>query len=93
MIRKKNHSNSHQPIAWLDVWKKIQGIVTRLGAPDEIQKAALSDDTLWHVEDDTMYIFIPDNLREYIEQNMDSFKPVLWPFLLSHHCTKLIYED
>lgn len=93
MAHRKNHSSNPQPIAWLDVWKKIQGIVTRLGAPDDIRQAAFSDDTEWWTKGDTMYLSIPEIIRDYIELHMDDFKPVLWPFLLSHHCTKLIYED
>lgn len=93
MAHRKNRSSNSQPIAWLDVWEKIHGIVEKLNAPDDIRQASLSEDTWWHVKGDTMYIFIPDNLREYIELHMDDFKPVLWPFLTSHHCTKLIYED
>lgn len=93
MARRKNHNcNSRQPIAWPDVWKKIQGIVTRLNAPDGILDSVLTDETEWWIKGDNMYLSIPDNLRDYIELNMEHFKPVLWPFLLSHNCTKLIYK-
>ena len=89
MTRRKNN---HQPVAWLDVWKKIQGTVMRLNAPDVVQQAALSVEIAWWTKGATMYLVIPDNLRDFIEQNMDYFKPILWPFMLSHHCTKLIYK-
>ena len=92
MAKKKSRSSNQQPIAWLDVWEKIQDTVARLDAPDEIRRAALDDNTEWWTNGDTMYLFIPNELREYIELNMDEFKPILWPCLQSHHCSKLIYD-
>lgn len=91
MARRKRHG-SNQPIAWTDVWKRIRGIADRLDAPEEIRQAVRNEETAWRKEGDTMYIRIPDNLREYIELHMDEFKPAIWPFLLSHHCKKLIYD-
>ena len=92
MVRKNNHKNELK-IQWLDVWKQIQEIIYKRDAPLSIRNAALSDDTDWRVEGDEMHLFIPDIVQVYIEQNMDYFKPILLPFINSHHCTKLIYED
>ena len=92
MAKRKNSNRNQQPIAWTDVWKRIQDTVARLDAPEEIRQAALAGDTEWWTKGDTMYLFIPNELREYIELNMDEFKPILWPFLQSHHCSKLIYD-
>lgn len=91
MARKKNHTNNQRPMEWPDVWRRIQSNAKRLGASDDIQDA-LSESTSWRVAGEVMYIHIPERLCDYIELHMDEFKPILWPFLLSHHCNKLIYE-
>lgn len=91
MTRRKNHKNE-PVIQWLDVWKEIQETINRMEAPLTVRMAALDDNTEWWTKGDTMYLYIPDVVQLYIEQNMDTFKPILWPFLQSHHCTKLIYD-
>ena len=63
-----------------------------MNAPLSVRQASLSEDTYWWVDGDTMHLFIPDVVQLYIEQNMDTFKPILWPFLQAHRCTRLIYE-
>ena len=92
MTRRRHRNSNENPIAWVSVWEEIQKALDKMNAPLPVRTAALSDFTEWRVRNDEMHLYIPDEVREYIERNMDVFKPILWPYILSHHCTRLIYD-
>ena len=37
-------------------------------------------------------LYVNKAVMDYIEDNMDVFKPVLWPFMRRCGCYKLIYK-
>lgn len=78
--------------AFLKMWKEVFNQLKDMSAPYEIRMAALSDKVKWDEKDDYVTLYIPDNLHIYIEENMDVFKPIIWPFLRSRCCSKLMYK-
>ena len=77
---------------WPDIWKRIQDEIFRHETPLDIRKAALTRDTSCRRQGDVMHIRVPANIAEYIELHMSDFKDIIWPFVQSHHCNKLIYD-
>ena len=87
----KSHDTQSGTPSWTEVWSEIVDIIVRIGTPAEVRKAAVSAKTGCQIHGREMHVIIPDIVREYIEKNLDTFKPVFLPFLRSHNCTKLIY--
>ena len=71
---------------WPDVWQEIRQTARLLGR--DIPEGLTS----WRADGEDLHLAVPDDAREYIERNMDVFKPILWPFVLSRGCIRLIYE-
>ena len=60
-------------------------------APDAVRKAA-AEKVQYYVQAPDFTLTIPVVLKDYIESNMDVFKPILWPFMRKCGCYKLIYK-
>lgn len=61
---------------WCDVYSRLRS----LEAPYEIRMDALSDDIGWYEQAGCLVLKVSDRLREFIERNMDFFKPLIRGF-------------
>lgn len=89
-MRKKHRVEN--AIQWAETWRRIQQEIFKHESPLHIRQAALAKDTTCRKQGDAMVIRVPAVIEEYIEQHMSAFKDILWPFIQSHHCSKLIYD-
>lgn len=78
--------------AFLSMWQEVFKQLKVMDAPYEVRMSALSDRVRWDEKDDSLTLVIPDNLHVFLEENMDVFKPVIWPFLRSRGRSKLMYK-
>ena len=69
---------------FLATWEEIYKNMLSLGAPYELRMDALSDDVKWDLKNNRVILFCSDRLREYIERNLDTFKPIIRRFQRSH---------
>ena len=77
---------------FLSMWQALFRKLQEARAPYEVRMAALADGVRWTEKADSLTLYIPEILREYLEQYMDTFKPVIWPFLQLRGCSKLMYD-
>ena len=61
-------------------------------APAEIRTAVRGDRVRFSVQGAVFTLYVNKAVMDYIEDNMDVFKPVLWPFMRRCGCYKLIYK-
>ena len=60
---------------WYEVYSRLRSL-----APYEIRMDALSDDIGWFEQAGCLVLKVSDRLREFIERNMDMFKPLIREF-------------
>lgn len=77
--------------AFLVVWQRMFDSIAE-AAPYHIRMAALSDNVKYEDTTGVFYLSVPSVLRYYMEENMDKIKSILWPFVRSRGCTKLLYK-
>ena len=69
------------------VWNKVRR--TMNNAPKSIQEDAQGVKFSVHSPDFNLYV--TRDLKDYIEENMDVFKPILWPLIRRCGCNRLVY--
>ena len=73
--------------SFVKVWNKVRR--TMNNAPKNIQKDA--QDVKFSVHSPDFNLYVTRDLKDYIEENMDVFKPILWPLIRRCGCNRLIY--
>lgn len=76
---------------FVKAWRKVVKHVMEK-APDSV-RTATTESVQYDVKVPDFTLFIPVILRDYIENNMDEFKPILWPVIRRCGCYKLIYKN
>ena len=78
---------------FLTMWREAYDIAARNGAPQEIAGDMLSDGIRCKATKGAAFeLWLPKRLYEFIERNLDTLKPVIWPFIQSSGCTRLQYH-
>lgn len=78
---------------FLTMWREAYDIAARNGAPPEITGDMLSDGIRCKATKGAAFeLWLPKRLYEFIERNLDTLKPVIWPFIQSSGCTRLQYH-
>lgn len=78
---------------FLTMWREAYDIAARNGAPPEIAGDMLSDGIRCKATKGAAFeLWLPKRLYEFIERNLDTLKPVIWPFIQSSGCTRLQYH-
>jgi len=73
---------------WRDVYLKLYG----MDAPVQIRLAALDDKLRYNVRDGKLALTIAAELRDYLEQHAESFRPIFVRLQKEKGCTKLTYN-
>lgn len=89
----------HRSIQWEDVWNNVRKVLSRLGAPKEVQEAAMSTEIRWESRNGVFVLHCSEILYKYMEvpetgdeSRIGNFKQALWPFMVQHGCLKMRYE-
>ncbi len=90
-MSKRRNRASDSGANWPETWSRVQKTILLLGPPEDILLSAHERNVSWSVRGNEMRLQIPEILIEYIEVNMEFFKPILWPFIQSMRCSKLVY--
>lgn len=78
---------------FLTMWREAYDIAARNGASPEIAGDMLSDGIRCKATKGAAFeLWLPKRLYEFIERNLDTLKPVIWPFIQSSGCTRLQYH-
>lgn len=78
---------------FLTMWREAYDIAARNGASPEISGYMLSDEIRCRATKGAAFeLWLPKKLYEFIERNLDTLKPVIWPFIQSSGCTRLQYH-
>lgn len=78
---------------FLTMWREAYDIAARNGAPPEIAGDMLSDGIRCKATKGAAFeLWLPKRLYEFIERNLDTLKPVIWPFIQASGCTRLQYH-
>lgn len=77
--------------AFIKTWRDLYDTVLA-GAPADVRADALSDHIGCKHGRGVLYLSCSSRLKEYIEQQMDLAKPILWPFMQSQGCRLLNYD-
>lgn len=83
--------NTHPEMEWPHVWDRCRVTFERTGASKEVLESCRKE-TRHEIKNNVLYLHVERMVKDYIEQNMDDFKPILWPFIKYSKCSKLIYK-
>ena len=90
------HQRPEQPPRFseefLAVWRSVYDTLVEMKASRRVRLAALADGVTWSRENGFV-LHVPDVLRDFIEQNVESFRKYLWPFIRGSGCDMLIYRN
>ncbi|MBO5650390.1 MAG: DUF4373 domain-containing protein [Selenomonas sp.] len=65
---------------FLKMWKEVYNRLVETGAPYAVRMDALADELKWDVKNNRIILFCSDRLKDFIERNMDAFKPIIRSF-------------
>lgn len=73
-------------------WGEVWGLMAESGAPPEVMLSAVDDTVGVTVRGDTLFLHAPQTVYEYIERNLERFKPLLQRALDRRRCRNLNYK-
>lgn len=73
-------------------WGEVWGLMAESGAPPEVMLSAVDDTVEVTVRGDTLFLHAPQTVYEYIERNLERFKPLLQQALDRRRCRNLNYK-
>jgi hypothetical protein len=74
--------------AWRDIYQKLYGTQ----APVNIRMAALDDSLRYDVKEGRLMLTIGTELRDYLEQHIETYKPIIQSLMKQKECKKLQYR-
>ncbi len=78
---------------FLNTWHEIYNGLLSLNAPYEIRMDALADEVKWEAKNGSLFIHCSERLANFIDRNMDTFKPPIVKFQRSRqYGDKLYYQ-
>ena len=81
------------PPDFLELWKQVYATCKRLKAPPEILTALLADSVRQKTTPNGKFeLWLSKLLCEYIEKNLEAFKPLIRPYMQTARCTGLNYH-
>lgn len=84
---------SRFPPDFLELWKQVYATCKRLKAPPEILSAMLADSVKQKTTPDGKFeLWLARSLCEYIEKNLEVFKPLIRPYMQTARCLELNYH-
>lgn len=78
---------------FLSMWRTVYETLVENKASSRVRMAALADGVRWSGQrGGSFWLYVPEVLSQFIEENLDSFKPIILPFISERGCINLRYK-
>ena len=78
---------------FLSMWRTVYETLVENKASSRVRMAALADGVRWSGQrGGSFWLYVPEVLSQFIEENLDFFKPIILPFISERGCINLRYK-
>ena len=78
---------------FLSMWRTVYETLVENKASSRVRMAALADGVRWSGQrGGSFWLYVPEVLSQFIEENLDAFKPIILPFISERGCINLRYK-